>query len=1048
MEAVFMHLLDIGITAGFVVLGVLLLRLLFKKAPKWIVVLLWAFVAVRLILPFSFESVLSIVPDIDVPVAQSSQSDTSGNMTYTHPATGQEIEIITEYDEVVDDFGLGNDAALIPAGDTDSGVSVTPAQLATAVWLCGVVGMTVYAAMSYILLYRRVRTATRLRDNIYQSDAVGSPFVLGIIRPRIYLPYTLSEAHLDSVLAHEQSHIKRGDHIIKPLGFLLLTVYWFQPLLWVAYVLLCRDIELACDEKAIKTLSEEERRGYSMALLESAVGRRRIAACPLAFGEVAVSSRIQSVMSYKKPAFWVIIIAVIVGLIAGAMLLTDRPEGKTYGEPDASFDGALLTVERVDSSHKQTFELKREDDGTYRRKKILDGTTTPIYFYITDINEEAMTVSVGMNKPLLLDGEEVSEVIVPCSRYTLLTQTVDGKKQYYVLRMKFPTALDNEPLDMGAELNDRVVRRYVGDGYTLMLYTRYFRLVKGDILSYNPEDSVEADKVMIEELSDSVYSQYLYGENGAVFTENQALGVYEFTDDGRLILTEDGGLTRYVFEVSEDGSRLSHIKGELARHKEAISPILKNEKLTCDYTCTIDAHPLNVCDYVITDGKGNELLTGESITKDLTLTVFDKTKLRVEAADRHSDHHKRTLQNIDLETGECSDVFSHVVNTNDKYIVFLSEEDGKVFVNADLSFTLMCGTPPVPQTLHVELEGLSSLADTKVFGDLDDDELVVWYLDDNGEEHVIARRLEGGVMWGDDHQGEKITRPLIVIESDDPSSGEYCRHESDRSLYYGGVARVYIRINREYRSLESLLTDRDMTITQFEDFVKTDVDKKKAEIIATYRDGGTWVVKYNDADDAHTIYFHHTLDGDDDVYIGSDERDDLTWKDYYADKMQYGQDDDHRYVYDPNETMSVEKFIAEETGEAQTPLGYVKQYYAQKQQNGDKQDYWYLQFDFTCPVADRLLGILRLDEWEEAAIDPSSTDYKDQRFFHHTLQRGDGKELVLYIGDKYGAIEVHNNDTMNPDEVVQDGVYFTLPQEEEKGLVKAIADYANELAGY
>ena len=225
--------------------------------------------------------------------------------------------------------------------------SVNPLQVVTAVaawvWLAGLILMLGYALVSYLLLRRRVATATLLRENIKQSERVDSPFVLGLLRPTIYLPYAMDEADMGHVIAHERAHIHRGDHWWKPLGFLILAVYWFNPLVWVAYILFCRDMERACDEKVAANLAHEERQAYSTALLHCGVRRRTVAACPLAFGEVGVKSRVKSVMHYKKPAFWVVFIALAACIVVAVCFLTvpekpddnDQPTTITKPEEDA-----------------------------------------------------------------------------------------------------------------------------------------------------------------------------------------------------------------------------------------------------------------------------------------------------------------------------------------------------------------------------------------------------------------------------------------------------------------------------------------------------------------------------------------------------------------------------------------------------------------------------------------------------------------------------------------------------------------------------------------
>lgn len=328
MEALFLKLLNMSLAAGWMVLVVLLLRLALRRAPRWAVCLLWGLVALRLVCPVSVESSLSLLPEKvgSGELVEEWADDYVGEVWVIHDNS-------IYYDGAV---AAGREP--IPSGEGGYYVVTAPDQLGEPstventvvpvlswVWLAGMSGMLLYALVSYLLLKRRMATATLLRDHIKQSESVDSPFVLGLFRPAIYLPYAIDGEDMAHVIAHEQAHIRRRDHWWKPIGFLLLSVHWFNPMLWVAYVLLCRDIEAACDEKVIADMEREERRAYSTALLNCSVHRRRIAACPLAFGEVGVKERIKNVMDYKKPAFWIVAVAVAACLAAGVCFLTDPP---------------------------------------------------------------------------------------------------------------------------------------------------------------------------------------------------------------------------------------------------------------------------------------------------------------------------------------------------------------------------------------------------------------------------------------------------------------------------------------------------------------------------------------------------------------------------------------------------------------------------------------------------------------------------------------------------------------------------------------------------
>ncbi len=334
MEQLFISLLNASITAGYLVLAIMLLRPILKKAPKFIRCILWAFVGIRLIFPIPLESITSVIPNAE-PIPQ---------------------EIVTTPQPMIQSgFAMLNSTVnpvLSEAMAPNPEIAVTPMQvfmgIAWKVWLAGVILMALYSIISFFLLRRRLREAVRAEKNIWLCDRVSSPFLLGLFRPRIYLPSDLNPDDKAYVLAHEAAHIRRKDHWWKPLGFLLLTVYWFNPLMWVAYVFLCRDIELACDEKVIKALGEFEKKAYSEALINCSVPRKMISACPIAFGENSVKGRIKSVLHYKKPAFWVIIIAVIVCIAVAVCFLTNPPEDKSDTPQEYRFRATVVEI-REDS---------------------------------------------------------------------------------------------------------------------------------------------------------------------------------------------------------------------------------------------------------------------------------------------------------------------------------------------------------------------------------------------------------------------------------------------------------------------------------------------------------------------------------------------------------------------------------------------------------------------------------------------------------------------------------------------------------------------------
>ena len=368
LKTAFLKLANMSISASWLALAILILRLVLKKAPKWVNVLLWGIVAVRLICPFTIESALSLIPSTETIPMNIEMA--------TRPAIDSGVEVVNS---------MVN--PMIAASFTPNpAASANPLQiwipLAAVIWAFGMVLMFLYTAISYWRLNRSIDTAVLYRDNIFQSEHVSSPFVLGIIKPKIYLPFHMNEQDLQHVVAHEQAHIRRKDHWWKPVGFLLLTVYWFNPLMWVAYVLLCRDIELACDEKVIEELNSEQRANYTQALVACSVNRRMISACPLAFGEVDVKERVKSIMNYRKPTFWIIVVSTVACAIVAICFLTNPVEQDVvpgiYGSIDSSKWNITLEIDNVTP---KGATIKLIQDGGYLPNRLFYGDDYSIERY-------------------------------------------------------------------------------------------------------------------------------------------------------------------------------------------------------------------------------------------------------------------------------------------------------------------------------------------------------------------------------------------------------------------------------------------------------------------------------------------------------------------------------------------------------------------------------------------------------------------------------------------------------------------------------------------
>jgi len=338
MQELFLKLLDMSLTASIIALVVILLRLIFKKAPKWMTCVLWVIVGIRLICPLSFESELSIMPKMELSHETITFENISDNETIPPSLNDLYISENTEHPDV--------EVNVIEPDVKEAERSIDLA----AIWSIGVAVMFIYMLLSYMKLYRLVKEAEPIGDGVHICDHISTSFILGILHPKIYIPSTMPQSEARYVISHEKAHIKRHDHWWKPVGFLFLSVYWFNPVLWLAYVLMCRDIELACDEKVIKEFDDEQKIAYATVLLRSSAPSKLISACPLAFGGNGVKNRINSVLNYKPASVWLIVLAGAVSVLASVCLLTDPVTAleESIIPPD-SIDVGVLSPQ--DNSH-------------------------------------------------------------------------------------------------------------------------------------------------------------------------------------------------------------------------------------------------------------------------------------------------------------------------------------------------------------------------------------------------------------------------------------------------------------------------------------------------------------------------------------------------------------------------------------------------------------------------------------------------------------------------------------------------------------------------
>ena len=370
MNTLGLTFLNTAVQASYLVLALVLVRLIFKKAPRKLLCALWALVGLRLIVPFSLSSVFSLLPS-RTPVAASSDVGgvmvQSGFSAFDH-AVNTALQTMAAQQQTTASATLQ-----LPVR-----VEINWAGILTLVWLCGVCLLALYAIVSYLRLRLQVREAVRTEDGVWLCDRISSPFILGVVRPRIYLPSDAAEGDRPLILAHERAHLKRRDQLWKPLGFLLLTLYWFNPVLWVAYVLLCRDIELACDERVLREQGSEIKKAYAEALLRCSAPKHLVRACPVAFGETGVKGRIKSVLNYKKPAFWVIVLALAMSAVVAVCFMT-TPRDLRDTLP-AGMDEAIHTAILADNEDANWFgECATEGHFVYGCEQ--KGSTWKVYLY-------------------------------------------------------------------------------------------------------------------------------------------------------------------------------------------------------------------------------------------------------------------------------------------------------------------------------------------------------------------------------------------------------------------------------------------------------------------------------------------------------------------------------------------------------------------------------------------------------------------------------------------------------------------------------------------
>jgi len=627
MSELFLKIINMSISASWLVLVVLAFRCLFKKAPKWVNVLLWGIVAVRLICPFSIESALSLIPSAETISPEIMMSPAPTIHTGVPAINSVVNPIITETFAPEPIASANPLQILIP--------------IFAIIWIIGMCILALYTLISYWRLQRKISEAVILRENIFQSENVGSPFVLGIISPRIYLPYNMDEQDLEHVVAHERAHIRRKDHWWKPFGFLLLTVHWFNPLMWLAYVLLCRDIELACDEKVIQELGNEQRADYSQALVACSVNRRMIAACPLAFGEVGVKERVKSVLNYKKPAFWVIVVSVIACVVVAVCFLTNPAAEREFpinGKNVADLDTNLVLekiaeAERLESVSQlcvnaDNFDLMFTPDFNWAN----DGAIRFFYWKNEKIYSSQLRMFHDDNKYFITERSEWVEQdrifnlghyldalkYMPQEEIRQLSPDADG---YSVMHVDYGWPSDFERV---LKYSQNGIEE--GEGWYIHLEVQPLHKVEGGAYNGSGDEVIHIFYGDFSESSEVPGKTYVYENEGIMggFTItlyndgtfsyyegmassylgfgswNQEGDIITMTDDGTggyglvnrfklngddLIFVEDGS-SNFIYVKVQDGEQF-HCTGEAFKQMDTLAQIGGDETLSLDDVVTL-----------------------------------------------------------------------------------------------------------------------------------------------------------------------------------------------------------------------------------------------------------------------------------------------------------------------------------------------------------------------------------------------------------------------------------------------------------------------------
>lgn len=624
MERMFIQLVNMSFVAGWLVLAVLLIRGLFNKLPKLFRCVLWCLVALRLICPWSIESDMSIIPKAEVIPDNTTKVDILSHNKESDNNSGDVLHSeVIKNDTIADDkYEVGNVATGVKEDSStkssqsnvkESSLSISISVLSK-VWVVGIAIMTIYYVASYVILKKKVRVSIRYEKNIYLCDNIPSAFILGLIKPKIYVPSHLSQVELVNVIKHERAHLSRHDNWWKPLGFCLLSVYWFNPLIWVAYIIFCKDIELACDEKVIKAMNATELKEYSNTLLKCSISHKLIVAAPLAFGEVAVKTRIKSVLNYKKPAFWVLIVGVVISVVVaiGFMITPISYNKKVDEELDRFISEAILEEYKSKEIHNC---LPVESHYIIGAKE--ENNQTTIYMLV---NYDGFVWEDD-------DAKSITGSFVP----TVVSVTKDNEGRYVIdeyweprdgvfygkdIREKFPDSLEAEVFN-----DERSSKMLIEDNYNKA--KKYFIE-----MGYGTDRYLEY--ISSEESETSPMYISLYMKNSTCMTGLYFAG---YAHEGTFLLTEENLILIFPYLDLKEGVLVFRREGDNIIYDKRAS---END----------DVFGYEDGDIFVLEGDE----TGDDISEDLEDTVIEYEK------NEHAVYVSSSMNKIDLnmKEGTCS----------------------------------------------------------------------------------------------------------------------------------------------------------------------------------------------------------------------------------------------------------------------------------------------------------------------------------------------------------------------------------------------------------